>query len=479
MKKTGIFLVLIASLFVLSMVKKSEAVPSYARQLKKPCTACHTIWPNLNQYGRQFKLKAYTDASPDWGVISKDRLNLFYVFPVSARILFVPYQLEQDASGATPGAGNPGYGNGGYNANSTFLDNMQFFLAGRVYKYAGIFTSIEGTDSTNFSVATAKVAFAYPISEGNTLGLVLFQGLATSADPFDSLGGWDRDIATPDSEGLPWVLNKGWTYNFWSGGNYGAVVHGYFLGNRLYGAIGAMRGGDVKDADLLAVGDPHFMHGLGSNPFSTAEGTTGNPFGFYARAAWDQKLSNGAVTFGGAVYTGEEKVLATDGATIVSTRANRQYIDASLEQNFGEDHLVEAKAIYGFGQESGLAPLEAIAAGANGTLGPAAGGTLEDKRSFNGGAIEADYFYQRTYGIVGQYNWVTNSKVQISDFDPATSQHTWLVGLNYLPWLNTKIQFIYANIRSNYLPGAVSAATGAPLTAETDKLYKVLVDVAF
>ncbi len=482
MKKTGFFLVLIASFFVLSLAQNSEAVPSYSRQLKVSCTACHTIWPNLNQYGRQFKVKAYTDASPDWGVISEDKLNLFYVFPISARIMFIPYQIEQDAAGSSPSAGSPGYGNGGYNANSTEIDNMQLFIAGRIYKYAGVFTSIEsgsvpnGDTSGNFNLAVAKVAFAYPVSEGNTLGAVLFWGLPTAADPFNSLGGWDRDIATPDDETLPWVLTKGWTGSFWSGSNYGAVVHGYFLGNRLYAAIGGMRSGDVADADS---GNAGFMHQLPGTPFKTAKGVTGNPFGGYARAAWDQELSNGAVTFGGTVYTGREDVLASDGVSIVSTHVNRQYIDASLEQNFGADHLVEAKAIYGFGQESGLAPLEAISAGKPGTLGPVAGGTPEDKRNFNGGAIEADYFYQRTYGIVGQYNWVTNSKVQAADFDPATSQHTWLVGLNYLPWLNTKIQFIYANVRSNYLTDPSGTVTGANGSSETDKIYKVLVDVAF
>ncbi|MDA8388844.1 MAG: hypothetical protein M0Z58_09315 [Nitrospiraceae bacterium] len=462
MKKTGVLLAVIvalASFMVLTTSQKSEAVPSFARQLKKPCTACHTIWPNLNQYGRQFKVKAYTDASPDWGFISKDRLNLFYVFPVSARILFIPYQIEQDPSDATAGSVN-----GSFNQNSTKIDNFQFFVAGRVYKYAGIFTSIEGTDSTNFSVAVAKVAFEYPMADGNTLGLVLFHGQGTSADPFNSMGGWDRDIATPDAEGLPWVLNKGWTSDFWSGnGRNGGTIHGYFLGNRLYAALTIMRGSGVTDADTLAA---TFMHQLPSFPFSAAEDSSTGPVSGYARLAWDQKLSNGSVTFGGLVYTGRERV--NDTVHIVTTNVNRQYLDASLEQNFGPDNLVEAKAIYGFGQESNLSQI-GTDTGTSGTLGPG------DKRDFNGGAIEADYFYQRTYGIVAQYNWITNARVQAADWDPAASQHSWLIGLNYLPWLNTKIQLIYANARSNYVPGALDVTS----SNETDKLMKVLVDVAF
>ncbi len=472
MKKSRIFLVLIASLFVLSLAQKSEAVPSYARQLEKPCTACHTIWPNLNEYGRQFKVKAYTDASPDWDVITKDRLNLFYVFPVSARIMFIPYQKEQDSTAP-------------FEQNTTQIDNMQFFLAGRIFKYAGVFSSIEsgsvpnGDSQGNFNLAVAKLAYAYPLSKGNTLGAVLFWGLPNSADPFNSFGGWDRDIASPDDETLPWVMTKGWTGSLWSGSNYGLTVHGYFLGNRLYAAVTATRSGDVADADFLS-GD--FMHSLAGNPFNTAQGVTGNPFGFMGRLAWDQKLSNGAVTFGGGVYTGRENVLSPDNVT-ASTHVNRQFIDASLEQNYGADHLVEAKAIYGFGQESGLTPLEVgvieipnnpndLKEGTTSVTTLGAGSS--NKRSFNGGAIEADYFFRRTYGIVGQYNWITNSKVDPADYDPATRQRTWLVGLNYLPWLNTKLQFIYANVRSHYATGGTVSTD-----SETDKVYKVVLDVAF
>ena len=460
MKKRGLFLVLIvalASFVMLTTSQKSEAVPSFARQLKKPCTACHTIWPNLNQYGRQFKVKAYTDASPDWGVITKDNLNLFYVFPVSARIMYIPYQIEQDPSAS------------GYEANSTQIDNMQIFIAGRFYKYGGIFTSVEDPGgNSNFNIAVTKIAFWHPVGD-NAMGLVFFHGQETSADPFNSLGGWDRDIATPDSEGLPWVLQKGWTSSFWAGNaREGGTIDGYFLGNRLYAAVTITRASGVTDADAMA---STFMHQLPAKPFGAAANgsNTNGPASGYLRLAWDQKLSNGAVTFGGLVYTGKERVTDNVTGNRIATNINRQYIDASLEQNFGADHLVEAKAIYGFGQESNLSQLGTDEAGGSGTLGPG------DKRDFNGGAIEADYFFRRTYGIVGQYNWVNNMKVQAADWDPASSQHTALISLNYLPWLNTKVQFIYANTHSTYVPGALDVSAGN----ETDQLYKFLVDVAF
>ena len=38
----------------------ARAVPSFARQLGVGCTACHTDFPQLTPFGRQFKLNGYT-----------------------------------------------------------------------------------------------------------------------------------------------------------------------------------------------------------------------------------------------------------------------------------------------------------------------------------------------------------------------------------------------------------------------------------
>src|SRR5512147_2020480 len=39
----------------------ANAVPSYARALgNAPCSTCHTAFPQLNAFGRQFKLSGYT-----------------------------------------------------------------------------------------------------------------------------------------------------------------------------------------------------------------------------------------------------------------------------------------------------------------------------------------------------------------------------------------------------------------------------------
>jgi hypothetical protein len=426
MMKKGMVILCLVSLFLVIalMPYESQAVPSYARQLQKPCTACHTIWPNLNQYGRQFKVKAYTDVSQEWQMINKDRLNLMYIFPVSARAIFLPYTHEVDKVA-------------GINSNSTELDQIALFVGSRVFDYAGVFASAEWSpDEGTFSLPTAKLAFQYPIAEGNTLGLVAFKGLASAADPFNSLGGRDRALTFGD-ESKPWILTKGWTFNFQSEENLGVVTHGYFLGNRLYAAVGGMRGGDAVDAT------GGFANNKNQDPLD----------GFF-RLAWDQKLSNGAVTFGGAYLTGRQRLLTLSDGTAITpfeTRVKRAYADASLEQNFGEDHLVELHALYGWGKETN-------------TFGDG------ETRKFDGFFTEGSYFFQRKVGIVAAYNFMSAKDVEATDTDNSRRKDTWVVSLNYLPWLNTKVAVQYAVTKTKFVGGQPD---------ETDKIFKVVFDIVF
>src|SRR5476649_763117 len=45
--------------FLLLTATPSQAVPGLARQTGLACEACHTVFPELTPFGRQFKLNAY------------------------------------------------------------------------------------------------------------------------------------------------------------------------------------------------------------------------------------------------------------------------------------------------------------------------------------------------------------------------------------------------------------------------------------
>ncbi len=431
MKKGLILGISVLFLIVICMPYTSHAVPSYARQVQKPCTACHTIWPNLNQYGRQFKVKAYTDVSEKWEMINKDNMNLTTIFPFSARILYFPENRVE--------TNNPSFAQ-----SSTTVDAVQLFIATRAYDYAGVFASAEWSpDTDTIGVPTAKLAFQYPLGEGNTIGLVAFKGLSPSADPFNSLGGRDRSLVWGD-ESTPLVLTAGWTFDFFSEGNVGTVLHGYFLGNRLYAAVGALRGGLSADAS----------GGVLINSATSVSDT--DPNDLYSRIAWDQKLPNGAVTFGAAYYDGKQRISATTGPVVVpyDSKVKRTYVDLSLEQNYGEDHMLEVQALYGSGKETNV-------------FGGGEG------RKFDGFYVEGSYFYDRMIGFVAAINKI-KFKDQDLALDPVVNPDkvdSWLVSLNYLPWLNTKFAVQYVDAKTTSIDSAVPDIT--------NKTTRIVMDVAF
>jgi hypothetical protein len=429
MKKVTLLGVLVFFLVVMMMPYQSYAVPSYARQVQKPCTACHTVWGNLNQYGRQFKVKAYTDVSEKWEMINKDNMNLPTIAPFSTRVVLEPYVKDN-----TPGT-----------PVTSDVNQVAIFMASRVFDYAGVFASAEadGFSATSgggtFSIPTVKVAFQYPLGEGNTIGLVAFGGLAASADPFNTLGGRDRDLSFDD--GTPFILNTGWTFNFWSSHNIGEVLHGYFLGNRLYAAVGVMRGGNTADGTLQGL--------------SNADNS--DPNDMYYRIAWDQKLPNGAVTFGGVVYNGKQRITdglgavpGTGGGNLYDSKVNRRYVDLSLEQNYGEDHIVELQVLFGGGEDKNVLNDDA-------------------SRKFSGYYVQADYYYDRMFGVIASLNNIKYKDVQATDATPIDKVDQWLVGLNYMPWLNTKVALQYANAKTTNLDG----------TDSTNRITRLVLDLLF
>src|ERR1035437_8924508 len=51
---------IIILIVVLLPFNVAKSLPSYARQTSMSCTACHTSFPELNSFGRQFKVNGYT-----------------------------------------------------------------------------------------------------------------------------------------------------------------------------------------------------------------------------------------------------------------------------------------------------------------------------------------------------------------------------------------------------------------------------------
>ena len=54
-----LFLQWLAVALCVAVATRSWAVPSFARQTGMACAACHTVFPELTPFGREFKLNGY------------------------------------------------------------------------------------------------------------------------------------------------------------------------------------------------------------------------------------------------------------------------------------------------------------------------------------------------------------------------------------------------------------------------------------
>jgi hypothetical protein len=109
----------------------AQALPSFARQMNMQCTDCHTEFPVLNQYGRQFKLMGYT--------LSADQPSDMLPIAVMLQPSFTRTQAPQ-AGGAAPG----------FSDNNNFaVTQTSLFYAGRLF---GPFASaLFGNDGAAFA----------------------------------------------------------------------------------------------------------------------------------------------------------------------------------------------------------------------------------------------------------------------------------------------------------------------------------------
>ena len=121
---TRMAILFLLALPILLFSGKASAIPSMARQTGMECAVCHTVYPQLTPFGRQFKLRGYTLSTPKLG-----DAPIFDKIPVSAFL-----QLSQTMTRSTDTAGA---------ANDNFPRDRDTFI-----QAAGLYYGGKITDST-------------------------------------------------------------------------------------------------------------------------------------------------------------------------------------------------------------------------------------------------------------------------------------------------------------------------------------------
>jgi hypothetical protein len=154
------------------VAQSAHAVPSYARQMGVSCNVCHTAFPQLTAFGREFKLEGYTTTTTpsvsDKDTQDKDFLSLSSLPPLS--IMF-----------------QTGYTNTARTQPDTQNDDVAFpqeaslFFAGRLAPKFGAFVqaTYDGAED-HFGIDNVEFRFA---SKATMSGKTLKYGMTLNNNP--------------------------------------------------------------------------------------------------------------------------------------------------------------------------------------------------------------------------------------------------------------------------------------------------------
>jgi hypothetical protein len=244
----------------------ARAVPAFAVQTGQPCQMCHVggFGPQLTPYGRDFKLKGYTQRATNFNVPLAAMAIASYVRTAKA-------QAEPPADG--------------FRTNDNFaLDQLSLFFAGGFGQHVGAFVqaTYDGVakafawDNLDLRLTTATQVKNTDV----VLGLSLNNSPGVQ-DPWNTLPAWGfpyTDSALAPSPSTSPLLSGALAQNTLGVTGYAWINSEFYLEGGAYGSVGAsaLRRLGVDPAD------PGDLNGLAP----------------YGRVAFQKKLGGGTVEVG-------------------------------------------------------------------------------------------------------------------------------------------------------------------------------------
>lgn len=409
---TGVILIALFGVMLI-MPEVSRSVPSFARQTELACSNCHTVFPELNSFGRLFKLNGYTlssdQAIESKGSGDKDNLKLPKIPPFSAALQASYSNLSKPFQGTQ-------------NGNVGFPQEFSFFFAGEISPHIGGFLQVTWDDqSTAFDFDRIDIRYA---NQGTLAKRDIIYGLTlnngpTIQDVWNSTPAWSFPYASsgvaPTPGASPLI----------SGGLEGLEQR--FAGLGAYALYNNLVYAEFSLYRSTAQGEvPH-------PPDSTSTNVTNGVAPYWRLALqhqWPEEyLSGGTFGFSGKFYP-----TGISGSTNTFTDIGA---DAQSTTRFGSGMLT-AHAMWVHEKQN----LDAAFA---------AGATQNPSNNLNLFKIDANYYFDQRYGIAAAFFTTSGDSDTLlytpglntgySGGKPNSSGE--IIELDYLPWLNTKLALQY------------------------------------
>ena len=178
--------------------QRAMALPSFARQTGLPCSRCHITFPELTEFGREFKLNGYTLSGPEFAKVtapaSGNEAGLWInrALPISAMLQIADTGMAKLQPGTQTG-------------NVELPQQLSLFLAGEVATQAGLFLQVTYDSRDHFSLDNTDfrvVNFATVGDKPMTYGLDI-NNSPTVEDLWNDTPAWSWPFTGPDTSPTP------------------------------------------------------------------------------------------------------------------------------------------------------------------------------------------------------------------------------------------------------------------------------------
>ena len=395
----------LALLLLLGISTEAQAVPSFARQTGENCVACHTSFPELTPFGREFKLNGYTLGEAKW-------------FPFSGMGMISSTSIKNNDNGAG-GKLMP-------KQNALEIDQLSIFAAGKVNDHVGGFVQFtyanypgaEGDPQHHSAIDNTdlRIIQNFTLAERNLLLGLTLNNNPSVQDVWNTTPAWAYPFYSPGIIGTPGPsaatvidgmfaqTSAGLGAYLWWDRHLYAELSMYGNANRTLGFLSA---GSRLDANNSLVGH--------NNP--------------YWRLAWNEEWGASSLMVG--TYGMRASISRVDAPGFIDT-----YTDTAVDaqyQYISDPSILTAQATFIHEKQNG-AGFQLVNGNDN------ANNTLNVFRA------KLSYLYDRTYGATLGFNNITGSSdagLYGDNGKPNSRFYTMEMNYNYNPQVRFLAQYTY------------------------------------
>ncbi len=143
-----------AASYAASRVKK---IPAFARKYGLRCSACHTVWPELNSFGQQFRDNGYQLQNERDSPIAQN--NAYIPITLRATPQFHVERGTKQLVDASPGDGSSGQAERTLTSHGFDLSGLDLWTAGTLWKNVSFVALLSSDNLASFHFEAVHVRF--------------------------------------------------------------------------------------------------------------------------------------------------------------------------------------------------------------------------------------------------------------------------------------------------------------------------------